>query len=104
MSPLRFVIAGSGWRALFYVRIARRYPEQFQLCHMLCRTQEKADRMKKEQGIPATASREVCMADRPDLLWLAVSKKFHASGSGRVAGKGLCRIDGDARGPDRAAA
>lgn len=74
MSPLRFVIAGSGWRALFYVRIARRYPEQFQLCHMLCRTQEKADRMKKEQGIPATASREVCMADRPDFVVVAVSK------------------------------
>ena len=31
MKPLSFVIVGSGWRAMFYVRIAQRYPQCFKL-------------------------------------------------------------------------
>ena len=32
--PLTFVIIGSGWRAMFFVRIAGRYPQLFRLKYM----------------------------------------------------------------------
>lgn len=38
MTKLRFIVVGSGWRSLFYWRIAQALPERFELCAMLCRT------------------------------------------------------------------
>lgn len=72
--PLSFIIVGSGWRSLFFVRIAKRYPEQFKLQYMLCRTQEKADKMAAEYNIPTTTSQEACEETAPDFVVVAVSK------------------------------
>lgn len=74
MKPLSFIIVGSGWRSLFYVRIAKRYPEQFCLKYMLCRTQEKADKMAAEHGITTTTSVEECESAKPDFVIVVVSK------------------------------
>lgn len=72
--PLSFVIVGSGWRSLFFARIAKQYPEQFELKYMLCRTQEKADKMAAEYGIPTTVSEEECELAKPDFVVVAVNK------------------------------
>lgn len=74
MKPLTFVIVGSGWRSLFFARIAKKYPEQFTPKYMLCRTQEKADKMAAEYDIPTTTSEEVCDDAKPDFVVVAVSK------------------------------
>ena len=74
MNPLSFIIVGSGWRAMFYVRIAKRYLELFQLQYLLCRTEEKAECIRREQEIPVTTSTEVCRAANPDLVVVAVDK------------------------------
>ena len=74
MQRTRFIIVGSGWRSLYYVRIAKALSEQFELCAMLCRTEEKAQRMALENGIHATTSEEECVAMRPDLVVVAVNK------------------------------
>lgn len=74
MKPLSFIIVGAGYRAMFYVRIARRYPEQFELKYVLCRSEEKARRFSEEQGVPAAASAEVCENARPDFVVVAVNK------------------------------
>lgn len=74
MRPLSFIIVGSGWRAMFFVRIAKRYPELFQLKYLLCRMAEKAERIRREQGIPVTTSPEVCQAACPDFVVVAVDK------------------------------
>lgn len=74
MKPLSFVLVGSGFRAMFYVRIARKYPELFELKYMLCRSEEKAQKMRQEQGIPATASIEACEKVHPDCIVVAVGK------------------------------
>ena len=44
MAKLRFVVVGSGWRSLFYWRVAQALPERFELCALLCRTPEKAEK------------------------------------------------------------
>lgn len=89
MQPLSFTIIGSGWRALFFARIAKRYPEQFTLKYMLCRTQEKADRMAAEYGIPTTISPEECEQAKPDFVVVAVSKNSLYQETKKWAEKGF---------------
>lgn len=73
--PQTFVIAGSGWRALFYVRIARRYPQLFRLGAMLCRSEEKAEQMRRREQIPAVTTMKECEACRPDFVVVAVNRE-----------------------------
>jgi hypothetical protein len=72
--PLSFVIVGSGWRSLFFARIAQKFPQQFELKYMLCRTKEKAEKMSSEYGIPTTLSPEECVDAKPDFVVVAVNK------------------------------
>ena len=74
MKPLSFVIVGSGWRAMFFVRIAKRYPELFDLKYILCRTQEKVEQIKREQSVPATTSVADCEKAHPDFVVVSVSR------------------------------
>ena len=78
MKPYRFIMIGSGWRAMYYVRIAKALPQLFELCAMYCRTKEKAELMRKEYGIPATSDQDLCLGMNPDFAVVAVSKKYMA--------------------------
>lgn len=71
---IRFVIVGSGWRSMYYVRIAKALPERFELGAMLCRTQEKADAVGTKYGIHTTTSPEECKRLNPDFVVVAVNK------------------------------
>lgn len=70
----RFIIVGSGWRALYYVRIAKALPQLFELGAMLCRTEEKAEKIHRENDIYATTSIAECIGMKPDFVVVAVSK------------------------------
>ena len=74
MGKTRFIIVGSGWRSLYYVRIAKALPEHFELCAMLCRTEEKASLMAIENGIHTTTSEEECISMKPDVVVVVVNK------------------------------
>ena len=74
MAKLRYLIVGSGWRSLFYLRVAQALPERFDVCAMLCRTPEKAEKMHREYGAPVSTSVEECIAMKPDLVVVAVNK------------------------------
>lgn len=89
MRPLTFIIIGSGWRSLFYVRIAKRFPELFQLKYMFCRTQEKADKMASEHGIETTISEEVCEKAKPEFVVVAVAKNSIFKETKKWAEKGF---------------
>ena len=71
---IRFAIVGSGWRSLYYVRIAKALPEIFELTAMVCRKPEKAEKLAKEYGIRTTCSPKECMDSKPDFVVVAVSK------------------------------
>lgn len=89
MKKHRFVIVGSGWRSLCYVRIAKALPEVFELCAMLCRTEEKAERMARENDIYTTTSIEECKAMNPDFVVVVVNKTSIADVSKEWMGYGF---------------
>ena len=53
MSKIRYAVAGTGWRAMFYVRAAKKLPELFELTGVLCRTKEKAEAFEAAHGVRA---------------------------------------------------
>ena len=89
MAKLRFIVVGSGWRSLFYWRIAQALPERFELCAMLCRTEEKAEKMHREYGVPVSTSAEQCIALHPDFVVVAVNKASIAAVSTEWLGRGF---------------
>ena len=86
--PFRFIVVGSGWRSLFYWRIACAYPELFTMEAMLCRTDEKAGAMRRQYGVPAITSEAACEAMKPDFVVIAVNKASIFSETKRWAKKG----------------
>ncbi len=74
MGKIRFAVVGSGWRSLFFWRIACAYPEQFQMTAMLCRSKEKAEKMRQEYGVPAVTSEEEVKSTNPEFIVVAVNK------------------------------
>ncbi len=70
----KFIIVGSGWRAAYYIRIAKMLPEQFEVLAVFCRTQEKADEISSKYAVHATISISECVALNPDFAVVAVSK------------------------------
>ena len=74
MDKIKFIIIGSGWRSLYYVRVAKALPNIFELCAMYCRTEEKAQKMAKEHHIYTTTSIEECVNYKPDFVAVAVNK------------------------------
>lgn len=74
MKKIRFIIVGSGWRSLYYVRIAKALPQHFELCGMLCRTKEKADMIAATHHIYTTTSGDECRQMAPDFVVVAVNK------------------------------
>lgn len=74
MNKLRYLVVGSGWRSLFYLRIARALPERFEVCAVLCRTWEKAEKISREYQAPVSISIEECQAMKPDFVVVAVNK------------------------------
>ena len=86
---IRFAVIGSGWRSLFYVRIARALPDMFELTALLCRGQDKADRIQKEYGIHTTTSEDEVIVSKPDFVVSAVNKSSMSDVVRYWAAKGI---------------
>ena len=78
MGKYRFAIVGTGWRAMYYVRIAEALPEVFELCMMLARTEDKAKRIRDEYHVSCTTSEEELLSCKPDFVVVSVAKTVGA--------------------------
>ncbi len=87
--PIRFAIVGSGWRAMYYVRIAKALPHLFELCALLCRTKEKAEKIAFEYGIQTLINEEEMLSLKPEFVVVAVDKASVASLSMHYLEKGI---------------
>jgi len=89
MAKYRFVIIGSGWRAAYYIRIAKALPNIFVLCAVYCRSQDKADKLSHDYGINVTTSEDECSLCNPDFVVVSVSKSAGAEVASRWMDKGF---------------
>jgi len=78
MNRIRYAVIGSGFRAMFYVRIAKALPEQFELTGVLVRSEDKKRLLEKQYGVFATTSRDELLSARPDFVVSAVSRSDNA--------------------------
>ena len=74
MEKIRYAVAGTGWRAMFYVRAAKKLPEVFELTGVLCRTKEKAEAFEKANGVKAFDSLDALLETKPMFVVSCVSK------------------------------
>ena len=70
---IRYLIVGSGYRAEFFGRTARTFPEIFEAL-FLCRSTEKAEWISRKTGIPATASVDDAVTFHPDYAVIVVNR------------------------------
>lgn len=70
---ITYVVVGSGYRAEYFGRIARTWPELFRACY-LCRSAEKAALMRGRTGAAAVLTAEEAMAYMPDFIVVAVDR------------------------------
>ncbi len=75
---IRFALIGSGWRAMYYVRIAKALPEIFEMCMMLCTSEEKAQKISETYHIPACADEKHLADSKPDFIVIAAKKDVNA--------------------------
>lgn len=73
MSKIRFSIIGTGWRSLFYVRIAKALPDIFTLLAIKVRNKEKEEYFLK-QDVRCVYDDEDIISDKPDFVVVCVDK------------------------------
>lgn len=67
-------IVGSGWRAEFYLRIAKELPDKFEVCGLVTRSEEKGIRLKNMFGIKIYNSiDELIKFSNPNFVVVSVS-------------------------------
>lgn len=98
---IRFGIIGSGWRAMYYVRIAQKLSEVFEVAAVVCRTPEKAERITKEFGVRTVLSPQECIDLKPDFVVVAVDKMHIAEVAMEWADYGFAVLSETPAGMDR---
>ncbi len=72
--PVRFAIVGGGWRAEFYLRIARALPERFAVVGMVVRDGHAGARLEQQFGVPTHRTLDALLATcRPSFVVTSVS-------------------------------
>lgn len=74
MSKIVFGLIGSGWRAEFYIRIAKALPELFNITGVLIRNEEKGKLFAEKFGVSVVNSIEELTKDNPDYVVLAIKR------------------------------
>ena len=74
MGKIRYGLIGSGWRAEFYIRIAKAVPEKFDLTAVLIRDEEKGRKFSEKFGVKVVNSLDALMEDKPEFVVLAIKR------------------------------
>lgn len=64
-APASIGVIGASWRAQYYLRAARELPQHFAVTRVLVRSNESAERVSTDWGVPATTSMSNFLAAGP---------------------------------------
>ncbi|GAB2461203.1 putative dehydrogenase [Conyzicola lurida] len=67
-SQARIGLVGAGWRAEYFLRIARELPDRFEIARVLVRTAESAASVARAWDVPSTTHLADFLADRYDYV------------------------------------
>ncbi len=76
MEKVRYGLIGSGWRAEFYIRIAKLVPEKFELTAVLIRDEEKGNKFAEKFGVKVVNILEELINDSIDFVVLAIKRGY----------------------------
>lgn len=89
-APFRYAIVGRGWRAQFFLRLARVMPERFEVTRVVTRTAAGASEVAAEWGVPtSTEVPDVARERRPDFVITSVPWGVNPGMVEAVVGMGL---------------
>lgn len=88
LSSLRVAVAGTGWRAEFFMRAAIALPERFQLVGILYHSEESREKAKKWK-VPLVNTYEELAKLNPDFVCLAVNGDGMREGLNRLNKLGI---------------
>ncbi|MFB6465529.1 Gfo/Idh/MocA family protein [Cytobacillus sp. Hz8] len=74
MKKIRFGVIGSGWRAEFYIRIAKVVSDKFELTEVLIRDKEKGEKFAERFGVKVVNSLDELMKGNPDYVVLSIKR------------------------------
>jgi predicted dehydrogenase len=74
VKPATFGLVGGGWRAKFFLRLAKMAPEHFAVCGVVTRSADKGAAIEAAWGVPTfRSSSELVRATTPEFVISAVS-------------------------------
>lgn len=74
MKKIKFAVIGSGWRAQFYIRIAKAVPDMFELTDVLIRDKIKGEKFSQTYGVSVVQTIEEIQKKSPDYVVLAIKR------------------------------
>jgi len=73
IAQARFAVVGSGWRARFFLRMARLMPERFAVTGVVSRSEVRGAEVQREWGVPTARTVADALAmERPDFVVVSV--------------------------------
>ena len=75
MDIVPFAIAGGGWRAEFYLRVAGALPDRFRVTSVLTRDPSRAARVTACWGVPVRPTLDDLLADHPAFVVASVAQR-----------------------------
>src|SRR5665647_1283385 len=88
--PARVGVVGSGWRAEFYLRMARLMPARSRITGVVTRTAERGDQVRAAWGVPTVRTvADLLALERPDYVVVAVPWDVTPVATGELVRSGV---------------
>ncbi|MDB5083217.1 MAG: oxidoreductase domain protein [Bacilli bacterium] len=90
VNPIEFAIVGGGWRAEFFLRIARELPERFQVTGVVVRDEQKGRLLEEKWGIPTFRTVQLMLVSMsPSFVVVSVPRSVAPAIIRQMADRGM---------------
>jgi len=100
VTRIRFGVVGSGWRCLFYLRVARARPDLFEVAGVVSRSAERAAAVRREWEVPAFTELDDLLAAKPEFVVTSVPWNVNPDLLRALAGKQMPALSETPPAPD----